>query len=58
MLNLPEVRLRIKNGLEKHKNLKWRKENIQDQIIFIEGELANLRDREAELEVEAFNEGL
>jgi len=56
MPNLLEIRARIKFHLQKHKSLKWRKQNLIDQIVFEEGVLKELRDRESELELEAFND--
>lgn len=56
MSNLREIRARIEYHLQKHKSLKWRKQNIIDQIVFEEEILKELRDRESELERETFND--
>jgi len=55
MVNLSEIQLRISKGLEKLEDLRKNRETIREQIRFWEGELDNLRERENDLERDAFN---
>ena len=58
MLNLSEVKLRISHGLITLNVLRQQRERLKGQIADCEHDLTNLREREAELERDGYNEAL